>query len=375
MGQAMILLSIAALAGLLGLVVFFDLPLCRSGMVQSSHPNLSIIVPARNEERNLPRLLESLQGQEPTPHEILVVDDGSEDATAEIARRAGAGVIVPGPAPAGWRGKSWACWQGAHAATGDLLLFIDADTFFYPGGLRRILDTYAETGGVMSVGAYHQIERAYENLSAFFNLVMTVGVSAFTLLGRRLTPRGMFGPFLMLDRATYFAHGGHERVREEVLEVFCMAENFRASGVPIRCYGGKDSFGMRMYPDGLKSLIDGWTKSFAYGAVRAPLAIVLITVVWLGGATLAWLGALCSGLFGGDESNQVVLWLILYALFAVQIYVFLKRIGSFGEWAALFYFIPLVFYFVVFARASALSFMGRKVLWKGRNVNPNATVK
>lgn len=370
----MILLSIAALAGLLGFVVFFSLPLCRSGQAPSSHPTLSIIVPARNEERNLPRLLESLHAQEPKPHEILVVDDGSEDATAEVARRAGAQVVAPGPAPAGWRGKSWACWQGAHAATGDLLLFLDADTFFYPGGLRRILDTYAEAGGVMSVGAYHQIERPYENFSAFFNLVMTIGVGAFTLLGRRLTPRGMFGPFLMLDRATYFAHGGHERVREEVLEVFCMAEHFRVSGVPLRCYGGKDAFGMRMYPDGLKSLIDGWTKSFAYGAVRAPLAIVLITVLWLGGATLAWLGALYSGLWGEDP-EQIILWFLMYALFAAQIGLFLKRIGSFGEWTALFYFVPLVFYFVVFTRASALSYLGRKVLWKGRNVNPNATVK
>ena len=92
--------------------------------------NLSIIIPARNEEQNLPVLLCSINAQTVKPPEVIVVDDGSTDRTAEVAREFGAAVIASKPLPDGWRGKTWACQQGAQAATGDLLLFLDADTWF-----------------------------------------------------------------------------------------------------------------------------------------------------------------------------------------------------------------------------------------------------
>ena len=105
-------------------------------------PTVSIIIPARNEEHNLPTLLRSLAAQSVKPHEIIVVDDGSTDRTAEVARQLGATVIASQPLPDGWRGKTWACHQGAQAATGELLLFVDADTWFEPDGLARVLSAY-----------------------------------------------------------------------------------------------------------------------------------------------------------------------------------------------------------------------------------------
>ena len=104
--------------------------------------SVSVIIPARNEEHNLPTLLRSLASQPAKPREIIVVDDGSTDRTAEIARQLGATVIASQPLPDGWRGKTWACHQGAQAATGELLLFLDADTWFEPDGLARILAGY-----------------------------------------------------------------------------------------------------------------------------------------------------------------------------------------------------------------------------------------
>ena len=88
---------------------------------------LSIIIPARNEETNLPKLLRSLTAQSPQPREIIVVDDASTDRTAEVAQQFGARVIRSLPLPNGWRGKTWACHQGAQVATGEMLLFLDAD--------------------------------------------------------------------------------------------------------------------------------------------------------------------------------------------------------------------------------------------------------
>jgi glycosyltransferase involved in cell wall biosynthesis len=93
---------------------------------------VSIIVPARNEARNLPRLLPTLLSQAYPDFEVLVVDDASTDETAALAARAGARVLSTSGPPPGWTGKCNACWQGAQAARGEWLLFVDADTTHTP---------------------------------------------------------------------------------------------------------------------------------------------------------------------------------------------------------------------------------------------------
>ena len=124
------------------------------------------------------------------------------------------------PLPDGWRGKTWACHQGAQAATGELLLFVDADTWFEPDGLARILSGY--TGGAFSVGPYHAVRKPYEDLSLFFNFNMTVGT----------VPHGLFGQMLLVDRESYRRVGGHEAVQGRILENFWLAGQFRAAGHP-----------------------------------------------------------------------------------------------------------------------------------------------
>ncbi|MBL9128985.1 MAG: glycosyltransferase, partial [Verrucomicrobiales bacterium] len=169
-------------------------------------PTVSVVIPARNEELNLPTLLGSFAAQSVKPHQILVVDDGSTDRTAETARRYGATVVASQPLPEGWRGKTWACHQGACHATGELLLFVDADTWFEREGLAGILGGYR--GGAFSVGPYHAVRKAFEDLSLFFNFAMTAGT----------VPGGLFGQMLLVDRESYRRAGGHEAVRGRVLE-------------------------------------------------------------------------------------------------------------------------------------------------------------
>ena len=114
----------------LGFVFLFRVPPCRRREPAAETPAVSVIIPARDEEDNLPALLASLARQDPRPAEVIVVDDNSTDQTAAVARRCGAAVVPSKPLPEGWRGKPWACCQGAEAARGDVLLFVDADTFF-----------------------------------------------------------------------------------------------------------------------------------------------------------------------------------------------------------------------------------------------------
>ena len=169
----LILLLVALALWSAGFLLLGRLRPCARASAAGPLPSVSIIIPARNEEHNLPTLLRSLAAQPVKPREIIVVDDGSTDRTAELARQLGATVIPSKPLPDGWRGKTWACHQGAQAATGELLLFLDADTWFEPDGLARVLAIYP--GGAFSVGPYHAVRKPYEELSLFFNFNMTAG--------------------------------------------------------------------------------------------------------------------------------------------------------------------------------------------------------
>jgi len=105
------------------------------GAHRHAAPSVSVVIPARNEETSLPGLLESLRQLTVEVHQTVVVDDGSRDATASVARSAGADVLPAGVPETGWTGKAWACHVGARATSGDLLLFLDADTVLAPDAL------------------------------------------------------------------------------------------------------------------------------------------------------------------------------------------------------------------------------------------------
>ena len=307
---------------------------------------MSVIIPARNEEHNLPRLLRSLAAQSVKPHELVVVDDGSTDRTAEVARQNGARILGSQPLPDGWRGKTWACHQGAQATTGELLLFLDADTWFEADGLARLLANYQ--GGAFSVGPFHAVGQPYEDLSLFFNFNMTVGT----------LPHGLFGQSLLVDRETYRRVGGHEAVQGRILENFWLAGQFRAAGIPVRSATGRGVFSFRMYPNGLRELIEGWTKGFASGAGRTPRGVLFLVVAWMVGLMLAPLGWLVAG--------DPLRWGGLYLLGGAQVLWLSRLIGAFRWYTALLYPVPLLFFFLVFARSAWRS--GKSVSWKGREI-------
>lgn len=321
---------------------------------------VSVIIPARNEEHNLPALLGSLGGQRCRPAEILVVDDASTDRTAAVAAAQGARVIPSRPLPDGWRGKTWACHQGARAARGEWLLFLDADTWFEADGLDRVLAHTTGDNRVLSLGPYHRVRRFHEQFSAFFNLIMLAGTGAFSCLGDRVPPRGLLGQFLLIHRLAYEEVGGHECVKDRILENFWLAERLRAANVPLRCRTGQGAFSFRMYPNGWRELVEGWSKGFASGAGQTPPAPLLLVVAWMTGLMLAPIGWVLAG-WG---------WLggLIYGLCGAQVWWMLRRVGSFHWGVALLYPVPLCFFFSVFARSAWLAKRRRDVVWKGRHI-------
>lgn len=325
---------------------------------------LSIIIPARNEERNVGTLLASIARQEVAPHELLVVDDNSSDATACVAREGGATVLAGRPLPAGWNGKQWACWQGAQAATGQLLLFLDADTWFQCQGLRALLHLYDEYEGLLSMQPYHVPGRPYEQLSAFFNIISMAATNAFTPLGERLAPGGAFGPCMLCRREDYFRIGGHRAVKTELMDDISLAKEFLRHGLPVRCYAGASTLSFRMYPGGPSELLEGWSRGFGYGAASVRLPFALLSVAWICGC-FGISAALTQALLA-PPGPRLWLTLLLYGLYVVQIHAILRGVGRFRWWIPVLFPIPLTFFALVVARSFVMTYVLGQVRWKGR---------
>jgi len=328
---------------------------------------LSVIIPARNEEDNLGRLLGSLDRQSPAPLEVIVVDDHSGDGTAETARRHGGRVLRSADLPPGWAGKPWACLQGAREARGDLLLFLDADTFLENQGLEKIRTSLPQGGGVVTVQPYHRMERAWERLSAVFNIVVLGGSNAFTPLGNRIEPAGAFGPCLLCPREAYFAVGGHERARGKILESLDLGKAFLEAGYRVLCYGGKGVLSFRMYGDGFRAMVEGFSKGFGIGAGAVSRTVLVMIVCWVFGSVSLTRHLVQSAVLG--DGGQLFVWAGLYVFYGVQFHWMLYRIGSFGRWPAALFPVPVLFFVLVFLLSLFKTAFRKKARWKGRTVS------
>jgi 4,4'-diaponeurosporenoate glycosyltransferase len=325
---------------------------------------ISIIIPARNEEHIIGKLLSSLAGQTFKPHEIIVVDDESSDNTAVVAQTFNIKIIRGKKAENGWLGKSWACFQGAQYSNGDTLLFLDADTWLTPNGLEDIAGMYSERRGLVTVQPYHVTMKMYEQLSAFFNIVVMAGLNVFTPFGNRLKPSGGFGPCVICSRETYFALGGHEAAKSKVLEDIALARTFSGKGYNVSCYGGRGSISFRMYPDGFKSLIEGWAKGFAEGSASIRKSFLLLVILWITGCFEAFITLCQSSVF--TDASLIWAAVFLYVLYAFQIKWMLRRIGRFQIWTAVLFPIPLVFFALLMVWSIIRKHFMKKVIWKDR---------
>jgi len=256
----------------------------------SSIPEVTIIVPARNEEASLGDCLQSLTAQTGVDCEIIVVDDGSTDRTREIAEsfaggRVGVRVISPGPLPRGWTGKNNAMVAGAGVARGEWLLFTDADTVHLPGSVARALaEAKREQADLLSYSP--------EQIAVTFweRAVMPV---VFAELAREYPPKKVRdqgsgivaanGQYILVRRAAYDAVGGHAAVANEILEDVALAKAFRRAGLRVFFRYGGDAVRTRMYRN-WEQLRDGWTKNLALLFPDGQRRAWVLTAWWV----LAW---------------------------------------------------------------------------------------
>jgi 4,4'-diaponeurosporenoate glycosyltransferase len=170
---------------------------------------------------------------------------------------------------------------------------------------------------------------------------------------------------MVTSMADYDGAGGHDAVRSEVVEDLALAERYRDSGRGVEVLEGGAAIRFRMYPGGIRQLVDGWAKNFATGAGS--------TRRWRLAAIVGWVTALGTAAFALDDGLRgeldPVLGVALYLAFAAQLWWMFRQVGSFGPLTALLFPIPLVGFIVVFLRSLWLTHVRHAVTWRGRSVS------
>lgn len=244
--------------------------------------SVSVVVPARDEERRLAACLEPLRG-DPDVTELLVVDDESTDATARVAAAHGARVVRGAPLPAGWAGKAWALQQGLEAARGEYVVFVDADARPRPG-LARALVAALGDDDLLSAGPRFNCASAGERLlhpALLATLVYRFGPA--DAAGRRPAPARAIanGQCLVTRRATLVGAGGWGRVADRLTEDVALARALARDGRGVGFVDASELLEVRMY-DSARETWSGWGRSIAAADVT-PVGWQALDVacVWL----------------------------------------------------------------------------------------------
>ncbi len=338
----------------------------------SALPRVSIVVPARNEERDVEASVRSYLAQDYPDLEVVVVDDRSTDATRQIlerlARQDPRLRIVPGvEPPAGWLGKPHALAEGAAAARGEVLLFADADVRYAPDTVSRAA-AHVESEELDFLCLLPRIEMHgfWENVLLPYLYVALFQSPAFAANWRR--PRWMAvggGAGNLVRRRVYEKVGGHAALRDSVIDDVRLGVTVKAAGFRFGLARAEDAVGVRMY-HGFREVFDGFTKNAAYiyqGA--AGVVFLALTAATLGSAIFPP-AALAATALGASITAGDVRLALAGTILALLSRLVLARALREPLWPAFTQPIMAIIWTGILSRSLFHRFVRRRLTWRGR---------
>ena len=262
----------------------------RDPVLHGGHPRVSIIVPARNEEVAIEAALTQLLQLDYSNYEVIAINDRSTDRTAELMERVAASPAAHGclrvlhhtELPAGWLGKTHAMWTAAQQASGDWLLFTDADVLFKPDALRRAM-AYAYAAPADHVVLFPRMIMKSPGefmMIAFFQTMFTFGHRPWKVADPKSKDHMGVGAFNLVRRSTYEAVGTYEALRMEVLDDMKLGKVIKNAGFRQRNVFGADLISIR-WAHGAMGVVNNLTKNF-FAILSFQWWRALATVVALG---------------------------------------------------------------------------------------------
>jgi chlorobactene glucosyltransferase len=336
-------------------------------------PGVSVVIPARNEARDIEAAVRSHLEQDYPDLEVIVVDDRSTDATSAILSRLAAGdprlqVVRGVEPPPGWMGKPHALFQGVERARHGLVLLADADVRYDPPALReavefltsRRLDLITFFPRVEMVGFWENVLMPYLAAAYMYGPAFFVNSD----LQRRFAAGG--GSGMLVRRETLETAGGYEALRESVIDDIGLAIRVRRSGGRCRMVLADDRVRLRMY-QGLREVVDGFTKNIAFVFEGWMGLFLALSTVF---SWIAWtlpLAVLIASLAGATVPAVDVALAAAGLGLAVVARILLALLLRYPLWPAATHPLLATVWMGIAARSFSWRFLRRKVLWRGRH--------
>jgi glycosyltransferase involved in cell wall biosynthesis len=325
-------------------------------------PEVSVIVPARNEKACLAECLRSLLGQSGIGYEVLVVDDHSTDGTRGIAESFGVCVVAADRLPPGWSGKCNAAATGARAAKGKWLLFTDADTKHQPDSIATGLREAAEHGAaLLSYSPKQEVHSLAERM--LMPLIFADLAAAYPpkdVCDPGSTVAAANGQYLLVRRDAYDVIGGHAAVAKEILEDVALAKRAKQAGYKLQ-FRWSDVVSTRMYRS-FPQMWEGWTKNLAL-LFPKPLMIAFGRLFEF--ALIAfWMALACFYWITGELAVGSMLLALAVGFFAFRL-VRIRRRAHFDWLSSALAVFGLPLYSILLLN-SYISHKRGMVSWKGR---------
>lgn len=345
--------------------------------IRKSPPLVSILIPARNEAKNIRRCLRSLLKQDYPHTEILVLNDNSTDDTELIVRKMARKnnkirIITGKTLPKGWLGKSYACYQLSKYANGEYFIFTDADTLHFDNSISSAVNSLISNKiDALSIYPMQIMVTIHERMVVTFINFMILSFFPIYLIRKSKNPLfcTAIGQFMMFKRDVYEKIGGHKSVRKEILDDIHISKQVKRFGYKFMVFDGSRSIYCRMYKS-FNEVFRGFSKfifaAFDYNLYMEIIVILLVSAIFLFPFLLLPAGIFIFNWPGPVINNLIIQIFMVLSIKAILSIRFKNRIFD-------IFLHPLsMIYIILIAINSILQTKGKRgILWKDRLYDVN----